>query len=211
MKFLDKLSLKIFSIIIFIVSIVLILIVTEIIPIQYITNNLLILTDGDTNIKVTIVVAAVLILLAFKGLFFTSKPVDTGKDGIVLENTNGKLVISKESLENMIASVSKEIPGADSISSKTFLDKDKNLIVYVTIVVSRDVILKDISTELQNRIKNAMKRTADLEVKEVNIRIKNITSKKVKGLPEPVEETEQPATEQTTNEEEKEKDETGKE
>ena len=30
-----------------------------------------------------------------------------------------------------------------------------------------------------------MKRTADLDVKEVNIRIKNITSKKIKGLPEP--------------------------
>ncbi len=30
-----------------------------------------------------------------------------------------------------------------------------------------------------------MKRTADLEVKEVNIKIKNITSKKVKGLPLP--------------------------
>lgn len=207
MKFLDKLSLKIFSIIIFVVSIVLILIVTGIIPIEYITQNILILTNGETSIKVTIAIAAILILLAFKGLFFTSKPVDTGKDGIVLENTNGKLVISKESLENMIASVSKEIPGADSISSKTFLDKDKNLIVYVTIVVSRDVILKDISTELQNRIKNAMKRTADLEVKEVNIRIKNITSKKVKGLPEPVETIEQG----TTEEVEIEKDETGKE
>ena len=47
-------------------------------------------------------------------------------------------------------------------------------------------MLKDISTQLQSKIKEAMKRTADLEVKEVNIRIKNITSKKVKGLPEPV-------------------------
>ena len=42
------------------------------------------------------------------------------------------------------------------------------------------MMLKDVSTELQNKIKEAMKRTADLEVKEVNIKIKNITSKRVK-------------------------------
>ena len=46
-------------------------------------------------------------------------------------------------------------------------------------------MIKDISNELQEKIKTAMKRTADLDVKEVNIKIKNITSKKVKGLPSP--------------------------
>ena len=53
--------------------------------------------------------------------------------------------------------------------------------MYVTAIVSKDVMLKDVSNELQRKIKDAMKRTADLEVKEVNIKIKNITSKKVKG------------------------------
>ena len=108
---------------------------------------------------------------------------------------------TKESLENMIAAVAKDIPGAESISSRTILDKNKNLIVYVTTVVSKDVILKDISSELQTKIKEAMKRTADLEVKEVNIRIKNITSKKVKILPTSTQE-ENPAKE--TNEEKQE-------
>lgn len=187
MKFLDKLSLKIFSIIMFLVSVALILIVLEVIPLRNVILGMQVLISGTNTVKITIIVAAVLLLLAIKGLFFTSKQVDTGKEGIVLENTSGKLVISKESLENMIASVVKEIPGAESISSRTILDKDKNLIVYVTTVVSRDVMIKDISTQLQTKIKEAMKRTADLEVKEVNIRIKNITSKKVKGLPEPVE------------------------
>ena len=34
-----------------------------------------------------------------------------------------------------------------------------------------DVMIKDISNELQDKIKLAMKRTADLDVKEVNIKI----------------------------------------
>ena len=141
----------------------------------------------------------------------TSKPKNEGKNGIVLENQSGKLVISKESLDNLIASVVKEIPGAESISSRTFLDKNKNLIVYVTTILSKDVMIKDVSAELQEKIKEALKRTADLEVKEVNIKVKNVVNKRVKGLPESkeekpeekVEEEPQAEEENTDNNEEK--------
>ena len=202
MKFLDKFALKLFSLIIFVLGIGIILIMTGVLPLDAVLEEAAVLTDiGDYELKITIVVLAVIMLLALKGLFFTSKPQDNGKNGIILENTSGKLVISKESLENLIASVTKEIPGADTVASRTILDKDRNLIVYVTAVVSKDVMIKDISNELQRRIKDAMKRTAELDVKEVNIRIKNITSKKVKGLPStestnetPVEDKEQSET-----------------
>ncbi len=199
MKFLDKLVLKIFSIIILIVTVGIILIMTGIVDPEIIVNQIAILTDGENAIKILLGTVAVLMLLAIKGLFFTSKPESNGKEGIVLENTSGKLVISKESLENLIASVTKEVPGADTVASRTILDKRKNLIVYVTAVVSKDVMLKDISNELQSKIKDAMKRTADLEVKEVNIKIKNITSKKVKGLPSPVDDVAKNTAEEDSN------------
>lgn len=205
MKILDKFTLKLFSLIILVISVTLILVVTSIIPMQYITDNIRILSQSDKSIKITIIILALFILLSLKAIFLGAKKEKAGKEGIILENTSGKLVISKESLENMIAAVAKDIPGAESISSRTILDKNKNLIVYVTTVVSKDVILKDISSELQTKIKEAMKRTADLEVKEVNIRIKNITSKKVKILP-----TAQEDSKKETNEESQEK-EKGKE
>ena len=199
MKFLDKLVLKIFSIIILIVTVGIILIMTGIVDPEIIVNQIAILTDGENAIKILLGTVAVLMLLAIKGLFFTSKPESNGKEGIVLENTSGKLVISKESLENLIASVTKEVPGADTVASRTILDKRKNLIVYVTAVVSKDVMLKDISNELQSKIKDAMKRTADLEVKDLNIKIKNITSKKVKGLPSPVDDVAKNTAEEDSN------------
>ena len=65
---------------------------------------------------------------------------------------------------------------------------------------SKEIIIKDISNELQKRIKDAMKRTADLDVKEVNIRIKNITSKKVKGLPSTESTNETPVEENVNSE-----------
>ena len=205
MKFLDKLVLKIFSLIILVLAVGLILVVTGIIPMEMIQEYFDMLINYENGIKIAIGVLGVLMLLAIKGIFFTSKPENNGKDGIILENTNGKLVISKESLENLIASVIKDIPGADTVSSKTILDRDKNLIVYVTAVVSKDVMIKDISNELQEKIKTAMKRTADLDVKEVNIKIKNITSKKVKGLPSPTEDenNEKVVETETENSEEK--------
>ena len=169
MKVLDKLALKVFSILVLVIAVVIILMISGILPYDLVEQYLKLLSDYENGIKITIGVLAVLILLAVKGFFFTSKQTDNSKDGIVLENTSGKLVISKESLENLIASV-----------------------------------IKDISNELQTKIKEAMKRTADLDVKEVNIKIKNITSKKVKGLPSPVDdETEEVQTEDNQVEEEK--------
>ena len=211
MKFFDKLVLKIFSIIIFALTIAVILLMTNIITMDMITDQITKFSDGENGVKILISVLAVLMLLAIKGLFFTSKTNnENSKDGIVLENASGKLIISKESLANLIHSVVKDVPGAETVTSRTTLDKDKNLIVYVTIIASKDCMLKDISTELQKKVQEALKQTADLDVKEVNIRVKNITSKKMKGLPEPNEVEENtdedyestPQDEQTNSEEE---------
>lgn len=202
MKFLDRLALKLFSIIVFVIAIGIMLLLTGIISVNDVVNELTMLSYGETSIKILLGVLAVLMLLALKGLFFTSKPESKGKEGVVLENSSGKLVISKESLENLIANVTKEIPGADTVSSRTIVDRNKNLIVYVTAVVSKDVMIKDVSNELQQRVKDAMKKTADLDVKEVNIKIKNITSKKVKGLPSPEENANEVETQEEVNENE---------
>lgn len=185
MKIFDRLALKIFSLIIFTIAIGIILVLTGFVSIGQIVRDFVFFANGEYGTKILLGVSGVLILIAFKGLFFTSKPDSKGKEGVILENDNGKLVISKESLESLIASVSKEIPGAETVSSRNIVDNNKNLIVYITALVSKDVMIKDVSTDLQEKVKEAMRRTADLDVKEVNIRIKNITSKKVKGLPSP--------------------------
>ena len=188
MKFLDRLILKLFSLIIGVFTIMIVLAVTGVIPMTSITDMFIYLTDGDVNLKATLIVSGVILLLVLKALCFASKPESDGKDGVVLENNNGKLVISKETLDNLISGIAKYISGTESTSSKTIVDKNRNLRVYVTTLVNKDVLIKDVSSELQDKIIDAMKRTADLDVKEVNIKVKNITSKKVKGLPAPTNE-----------------------
>ena len=201
MKFLDRLILKLFALIIGVFTIMIVLAVTGVIPMTSITDMFIYLTDGDVNLKATLIVSGVILLLVLKALCFASKPESDGKDGVVLENNNGKLVISKETLDNIISGIAKDISGTESTSSKTIVDKNRNLRVYVTTLVNKDVMIKDVSSELQDKIIDAMKKTADLDVKEVNVRVKNITSKKLKGLPskkiaelpeETVTETEEP-------------------
>ena len=112
MKFFDKLVLKIFSIIIFALTIVVILIMTNVLTINTINTAIIKFTDYENGIKILIACLAVLMLLAIKGLFFTSKSnTQNSKDGIILENSSGKLIISKESLENLIHSIVKDVPG----------------------------------------------------------------------------------------------------
>lgn len=180
MKFLERFALTIFSIIVLVVSVVLLGIMFNFWSMSIIELGISFIIGNVYAFRVALIVATICILLAIKGIFFKSKKEELGKDGIVLENSSGKLVISKESLENLVSSVSREIPGADVVSSKTILDKEKNLKIFVVTTVSKDMMLKDVSSELQNKIKEAMKQTADLDVKEVNIKIKNITSKRVK-------------------------------
>ena len=136
--------------------------------------------EGEFWSKILFAVFAILAIFSVKEIAFGEKVSKEGREGLVLENESGKLIISKESLENLIVGVGKEIEGAESITSRTFIDIEKNVVVDVNVVVGRDVVLKDISTELQKRVKVALKQTADLDVKYVNIKIKNISNKKSK-------------------------------
>ena len=136
--------------------------------------------DGNFWSKIFFAIYTILTIFSIKEIAFGQKVSRDGKEGLILENETGKLIISKESLESLVAGVGKEIEGVESISSRTFIDVEKNVVVEVNVVVGRDVVLKEISTDLQKRVKIALKQTADLDVKFVNIKIKNISNKKSK-------------------------------
>lgn len=180
MKVLEKISLVIFSYLVLILGIVLCMIVFGWINIDWL-NNVIRYAISNQEISTTILIVSVIfVLLAIKCIFFSSIYKDEAKqkEGIILENSDGKLLISKETLENLIASVAKGFNGAENVNSKVFVDKENNLSVYVNLYVHQDAVIKDLSSNLQTKIKEAIKKTSDLEVKEVNIKVKNIAPEK---------------------------------
>lgn len=180
MKFLEKVSLVLFSIIILIISLVLDLLIFGWIKISDVTYfiNLGLIVPAATN--TILAVTIVLMLLAIKCIFFSSREKkDSSADGVLLENESGKLLISINTIENLVKGAVREFPNIKSSICKVILDKQENNVkINLNLIVEADTVLKDISVKLQEKIKETVKSTAELDVKEVNIKIKDIEVKK---------------------------------
>lgn len=176
MRLLEKLSLIIFSLIILILSVIICMLTLGWLNVSTVNIVLLNALSNPTASNVILGVAIVCILLAIKNIFFSSNSKEDKifNDGVLLQNDNGKLLISKETLENLVSGIAKGFEGTKNVTTRVILDKENNLSVQVTLFVEENAIIKDLSSKLQIRIKEAIKDTSDLEVKEVNIQVKNI-------------------------------------
>lgn len=180
MKFLDKLGLVVFSVIVLLLSLVVCILVSGWLDIE-VVENIVEYAFEDGVIRIVLLVVAILLaLLALKCIFFSSssKESSKSKDGILLENENGKLLVSKDTIENLTNSVVKTFDSAESVMTKVNVDEQSGLSIFITLFVYPDAVIKDLTKKIQTNVKDCIKKSLDLDVKEVNVRIKNITSKK---------------------------------
>ena len=130
-----------------------------------------------TNIM--LIVSVVFILLAVKCIFFTSREKNEKSDGILLENENGKLLISIQTIENIVKGVVNSFSDVKSSICNVKLDKQANNVkIDLNLKVGVGTVIKDISIQIQDKIKEVVKRTTELEIKEINIEIKDIENVK---------------------------------
>ena len=74
-------------------------------------------------------------------------------------------------------SVALNFQSTEDVTTRVELDKENNVKVYVNLIISSDAVIKDLSANLQTKIKEKLKRATDLEVKEVNITVKKVAAK----------------------------------
>ena len=67
-------------------------------------------------------------------------------------------------------------------TSRIILDKENNVIVYVILSVKENAVIKELSNNLQTKIKTTIKKASDLEVKEVNISVRNLQAEVKKEI-----------------------------
>lgn len=176
MKKIDKIILALFSILIFLQSILIICMIAGWVKISTVTTFVtMALTDGNTS-KIILVVSIVCLICSIKCIFFDTSDKEKKTQGILMQNDNGKLLISKPTIENIVISVVKGFDSIEDVSVSTDLDNGNNLSINVNLIVTKDVIIKELTLNMQNKIKEAIKKTSDLEVKEVNVKIKNIAT-----------------------------------
>ena len=179
MKGLDKFNLVIFSIVILVLAVCLCIVSFEWISIEVVNGWLETAFENQTAKYVILGVSILFILLAVKSIFFNSfGKAESGKDGILLENDDGKLLVSKDTIENLSTAVVKSFQSAENTITKVVVDQENNVRIFVTLFVYPDVVIKDLSSNLQTKIKETIKKSLDLDVKEVNIRVKNVAVKK---------------------------------
>ena len=179
MKILEKITLIIYSNIMLVLSIILCLLIFGWLDLDVVGNVVRGMISGGVITNIVLAVCVIFILLSIKCIFFdsTSKEQIKERQGVLLENDNGKLMISKETIENLVNSVALNFESAEDVTTRVDLDRENNVRVFVTLIVNSNAVIKDLSANLQNRIKEKIKVATDLEVKEVNITVKKVAPK----------------------------------
>ena len=175
MKLIDKVIYFIFSTIVLAIVVIVFMGLLNIGGVNHIFSFI----GGMPNMSFTqeqmtyiIIVGILLIIMAIKGILFQTK-LEENKDAIILENSSGKLIISRRTLENLVKDISNSVKGVENSSARVNVEKDTDLIISIDIVVKEGSI-KDITKKLQEDVKIAIKKASDLNVSEVNVNIKNI-------------------------------------
>lgn len=174
MKLIDRIIYFIFSSIIFII---IALAIMGLYDVEF-AKNIIINTIGylrdfsAMNMGTILIISVIIEIMAIKGMFFQSGK-EEKRDAIILENSSGKLIISRKTLENLVKDIANNVNGVENAIAKVMVEKDTDLAILIDIVVKEGSI-KDITKKLQEEVKMSIKKASDLNVAEVNVNIKNI-------------------------------------
>jgi len=183
MKILEKFTLILYSNIVLILSVLLCTMIFGWVNPIDVGNVIGKWLSGETSSKIILGVSAVFIILSLRCILIdkTSKEQIKDRQGVLLQNENGKLMISKDTLESLVTSVANDYKDAKEITTRVELDRDNNVNVFANLIVTNDAVIKDLTVKLQKEMKDRIKKATDLDVKEVNIKIKNSIDEKPEG------------------------------
>lgn len=107
-------------------------------------------------------------------------------NGILLENADGKLFITKETIKNIALNVICGFEGA--IDPKVELEMDKQNQVKMNVIITAKELsaINQLSKNIQVKVKEVVKKTTDLELQAVNVAIRKqrLTEKEEKDTKE---------------------------
>ena len=191
MKILDRIILSIYSIIMLVESVIAILLVFGWLKIENIVFIIKDVLNNHIAYNTIFGISILFIILSIKAILFGSSTstrtdnTETKKntkmgDGVLLENEDGKLLISKDTIERLANSVVKNFSNIQDAKTKVLIDNKNNIAIIVELQILQNTIIKELTANLQSRIKQVIKEATDLDVKEVNVKIKNIINVPVK-------------------------------
>ena len=176
MKFLERFALVVYSYIMLLIAVILGLLIFNWIDFETVGNMINALLTGAVTSKVTLAICVIFILLSIKCIFFdeSSKEKIRESQGILLKNENGELMISKDSIDNMVKNAVSGFANVKECNTKIDVNSENQIIITLLLVVNENVVIKDLASNLQTKVKEEIKKISDLDVQEVNVKIVNL-------------------------------------
>lgn len=178
MKVLDRINLVIFSVIVLIMALITCVLISGWLELEVVFDVVETILSNKIGGPISLGVSIILAILALKSIFFNSYSKEKSAEGILMQNENGKLLVSKDTIENLATAVVKNYDSIENSSTKVDVDTENKISLFITLSVYSEAVIKDVAAKIQTNIKEEIKKSLDLEIKEVNIRIKNINPKK---------------------------------
>ncbi|MBQ9279807.1 MAG: alkaline shock response membrane anchor protein AmaP [Clostridia bacterium] len=205
MRFIDRLISFLFDIAVIVLAFAVIMVMTNVIGYSVIEG---LLKDYVFNFDYQIIIisiAVVVILLGLKITVFSSVLSSETKERIFVDTPHGKIQINQETIEGIAKNVIKNYEQVKDVQARMAKAK-KGINMYMVLQVYENTNIKDIVTRVQNDVKSQIVNATSIDVKNVDVRIKNVVKpssnksvKIVKDEVKPVVSTNTPAHEKYEN------------
>jgi len=180
MKFLERFTLITYSLVILILSIIVSLLIFDWMNFETVATMLYALITGSLSSKITLGVCVVFILLSIKCMFFDEKSKEVLREtqGILLKNENGQLMISRETIDNVVKHAVTGFENVKECNTRIDVNEENQLNVTLFLTVNENVVIKELASNLQMKIKEEVKKVTDLDVREVNVKVMGLQENK---------------------------------
>ena len=175
-KVMSKIGFVISAIIVLMLSLLLCTLIWGwITPDQVMSVIVMALSNGVVA-KILLGVAIVLVMLTTFSIANGSddKSVNGVKEGVIISKDSGDLVISKSTLEDMVFNTVSKYANVQNPQIGVIVKKNGKVLVYITMDVANDTVIKDLSNRIQNDISSTIKNCTELEVENVNVSVRGI-------------------------------------
>ena len=83
-------------------------------------------------------------------------------------------MISKDSIDNMVKNAVSGFDNVKECNTKIDVNSENQILITLLLVVNENVVIKDLASNLQTKVKEEIKKISDLDVQEVNVKIMNL-------------------------------------
>lgn len=170
MRFWDRLVISFFSLFTIIVSIIFLLMSTKLIGLHYFSTSLSILYGRwETG-----VFGIVLLILSLSYFVYAFKSKET-PETVVGNSELGRVGIALSAIESIVQNVIRDVE--DIKDSRIHIKKQQEGVsITLKITVNYDIIIPELTSELQKTIKDYVESTAGISVKNIHISVKNVSN-----------------------------------